>query len=306
MNQYNNKHKSNYNKSNKHRPNFKARSESSIINIRTFHNLIKRELIKQTVQYYRENYANRKIKLLDLSCGKGGDIQKWYDNRIMFVIGFDIDNDSIQEANVRYNGLINRLQKAGVIDLPIYKFYQMDLSKPENIDKIKMIIGDMKFDIVSCQFAIHYFFESKLTLDTFITIVSSYIEKNGFFISTTMNGIKLKKLFASGDTVSNRLFKITNKSVGQPDALYGLKYSVELGESTDTEHYFAGKSLDEYIVDIDRFKEVMKAYGLMFIGTVDFEDWYQKITELQHDSKLLNDQEKEFSFLNFSMVFSYK
>lgn len=279
---------------------FKARKLSSIINIRTFHNQIKRQMITESVDFLKENYGIVDIKLLDLSCGTGGDIFKAYDNGIMTVVGFDINEDSINEAKRRYAELLNTLRRKGTIKLPNYKFYVMDLSDKNNLEKISEIIENIKFDIVSCQFAIHYFFKSPDTLNTFMTIVSSYLNKNAFFIATTMNGNHLKELFKTKNVIQNDIFKITNntKDLSTP---YNNQYTVALGKESDTEHYFAGKDSIEYLVDIEELKKVANKFNLMFIGNIFFSDWY-----LKFNKNMLNQQDKEFSFLNFSFVFMSK
>ena len=280
--------------------NFKARKESSIINIRTFHNWIKRETIDQSCKYLRDNHDVNDIKLLDLAVGKAGDQNKWLDNNIMYVIGFDIDAISINEANRRYNELINQLKRKNVQRLPVYKFYVMDLSDSNNLEKIKRILNGTKFDIVSCQFALHYFFKSPDTLNTFMTIVSSYINKNGFFIGTTMHGNRIKELFkTNNDIIQNDIFKIENNTdILSANSAYNNKYTVSLGKASDTEHYFADKPSIEYLVDINELKKVCSQFNLMFISTTEFENWY-----IKYGKNILSNNEKEFSFLNFSFVF---
>lgn len=270
---------------------FKDRKSSSIYNIRVFHNWVKNELIKQTVNYLKTNYHINKISLLDLSSGRGGDMHKWLNNNIMFVVGFDIDGESIKEAYRRYQQMINDLKRKN-LTIPNYYFYTMDLSDKNNLVKISNILKEQKFNIVSCQFAIHYFFRTEETLDTFIKIVSSYLEKDGFFIGTTMNGNKLMTLEKK---IGNDLFNI-EKVTEELD--YGSKYLVSLGKEGDKEHYFVDRVSEEYIVNIDVLKKMCEKYGMMFIGTTDFEKWYEIFGK-----DLLSEEEKEFSFLNFSFVF---
>lgn len=279
---------------------FKARTESSIYNIRTFHNLIKRNLITESVNFLRQEYQKTSISLLDLSCGKGGDQAKWFDNGIMKVVGFDIDEPSINEAKKRYNELLKTLRYKRVQNLPDYKFYVMDLSDKNNIEKVNRILGDNRFDIVSCQFAIHYFFRSAETLNTFMTIASEHAALDSFFIGTTMNGNKIRELFKTGSTLQNSIYKITNNT-NTFETPYNNKYTVALGEKTDTEHYFAQKDSVEYLVDIEELKKVADKFGFLFIGTTEFNEWYNKL-----NFNKLTDDDKEFSFLNFSFVFKSK
>lgn len=273
------------------------RKESSIINIRTFHNWVKRELITQSCEYLQENYDVESPVLLDLSCGKAGDQNKWISNGIMTVVGFDIDSDSIAEAKKRNREMIEMMKRKGERRLPNYEFYVMDLSDPDNLIRVERIIAGRKFDIVSCQFAIHYFFESMVTLNTFMTIVSNNIKKNGLFIGTTMNGDNVGRLLRENNgVIGNNIYKIS----GNPEMkeIYGNTYVVSLGKESDTEHYFAGKDSKEYLVTSRGLVSICDQYGLSLIGFLGFEQWYDGFGK----DNLTRD-DKEFSFLNFSFVF---
>jgi mRNA (guanine-N7-)-methyltransferase len=279
---------------------FNAREQSSIISLRKFHNWIKRELLTQTSDALMEdnNFGREHIKLLDLAVGKGGDMQKWYDNKIMHVVGFDIDEDSIREAKNRYNQLISGLKKRGIYNLPVYEFYVMDLSQKENLEKIAHILKDKKFNIVSCQFAIHYFFRDKESLINLMTIVNTYSVKGAYWIGTTVNGDMLIELLKGKNMIGNPIYSIEKKYNDKISSPYNNTYLVGLGESTDTEHYFAGKKSQEYLVTIEELKIVSEKMGFLYIGVIDFELWYKSFGQ-----NIMSSDEIEYSFMNFSFVF---
>ena len=79
-----------------------SRRFSSIINLRRFHNWIKRTIIKETVEILKNTYDIKDIALLDLAVGRGGDINKWYDSGIYNVVGIDIDDKSINSFDIIY------------------------------------------------------------------------------------------------------------------------------------------------------------------------------------------------------------
>ena len=288
---------------------FKTRRESSIINIRIFHNWIKRQLINEAVAYLKENYEINKISLLDLAVGKGGDMNKWYDAGIMNVVGFDIDEESINGVNgaiSRYNDMIKQLKRRNIKELPIYEFYVMDLSNPANINKIENIIRNRKFQITSCQFAIHYFFKNETTLDTLIKIISLFKDENCFFLGTTMNGDKIRYLVLNDQRkLENDLYKIECEITSNIKLPYANKYYVSLGKESDKEHYFVNKKSEEYLVNLDELKRICDKYGLNYIGNTEFKRWYE-LYQATNPKYKLNEAEKEFSFLNMSFVFMSK
>jgi 2-polyprenyl-3-methyl-5-hydroxy-6-metoxy-1,4-benzoquinol methylase len=55
--------------------------------LKKFHNKIKRLLIQR--------FAGSCSTLLDLACGRGGDLYKWIDCDIKYVRGYDIAEDEV-------------------------------------------------------------------------------------------------------------------------------------------------------------------------------------------------------------------
>ena len=279
----------------------KQRQRSSIYNLRIFHNWVKRQLIGESAVYLKENYDMQNQSLLDLAAGRGGDMHKWYDSGIYRVSGIDIDKKSIETAKERYSKFSRRKQPA-----PNYKFFVYDLSNPRNIPHITHDLRGQRYDIVSCQFAIHYFFASEMALDTLLRIVRSHIKRNGMFIGTTMSGTKVNEMFVDGNVIRKKLFYLENKvEIMDTYTPYGNKYIVSLGEQDQSEtHYFVDKPSEEYMVDMTELKAKCARYGLMYIGETEFKQWYSLFVKERRDR--MSPEEKEFSFLNFSFVFMAK
>jgi hypothetical protein len=126
--------------------------ESIFSRMRKFHNFIKADLIGEIAAHFKKP---RIISLLDISVGKGGDIQKWERADIDVVYGIDPDAESIEEAKER---LITYVKEGRVKTSRNYTFEQKTITDPNtNIRN--------KFDIVSCHFTLHYFFVNDETLE---------------------------------------------------------------------------------------------------------------------------------------------
>lgn len=276
-------------------------------NIKKFHNWTKRELINKSLNYIDNNYNMKSKTLLDLAVGMACDINKWYDNNIMYAIGFDFCIDSINEANRRFEEMTKRLQGKSQ-PIPTYKFYVMDLSDNKNITKMKQLLKNMKFDIVSCQFAIHYFFVSDTVLFNFMDIVKTFIKNNGLFIGTTMNGGKIMTTLNNNNILENNIFKIEHKMQDNKKTLYGNKCSVLLKLNSEENSYFKGGESNEYLVDIAELVDVCKEYNLLLVDITEFDKWYNVFyyPTLYNNYYKLSDEQKEFSFLNFSFTFINK
>ncbi|GIL96800.1 hypothetical protein Vretimale_2585, partial [Volvox reticuliferus] len=73
------------------------RSEGPARELKDFHNHVKRQLIMR--------FAYKQDRVLDLCCGRGGDLQKWRDAQIGYVRGLDISEREVEEAQRRYSEL---------------------------------------------------------------------------------------------------------------------------------------------------------------------------------------------------------
>lgn len=247
----------------------KQRQQSYFYNMRKFHNGIKRDLYNQ--------YTNSK-NVLELSIGKGGDLGKLFENKVTRVVGYDIDANSITEAKRRLTEYPNDFQEK-------VELHVLDLST-------NVLSGNGDFDVISCMFAMHYFFKSE---DTFLTILSS-IENN-----LRVGGI-LMGTFFDGKSLINRLnapfndpthFKLTREVTNE--TLFGNTINVLLKDNIDISSAEIYNPEDEYIVDFERFTLVMGMLGFELIQS----DLFSK---LNNDYKL-NKTERDVSFLNRTFVF---
>jgi SAM-dependent methyltransferase len=130
------------------------------------------------------------------------------------------------------------------------------------------------FDIVSCQFAIHYFFEHPEKLDGFLNNVSNNLKSGGRFITT----------FMDGDTVDRML---TSSEKGIVDGRKGSKTVWAIIKSYDvfSELRAFGKVVNvylentnqlisEYLVKFDLLVKLAEAKGLELVKSERFDDTF--------------------------------
>jgi hypothetical protein len=238
--------------------------------MRRFHNNVKRQLY--------DKYTKNIDKLLDLACGKGGDLDKWVSNNIKYVVGYDIDEKSILEAQRRvrdYKSSINTQ----------VELYVKDLSK-------NVIDGNKDCDVVTSMFAFHYFFETEETFNTIMKSIDNNLKEGGYFMGAMFDGESLKSVLRNGDykLSDNGEVKFNiNVYKSLTDNVFGNKIGVYLKDTVLDE------PMDEYVVYFDKFVDIMKVRGYELIDTRMFN-------ELDKNSKL-NDIEKGVSYLNRYFVF---
>jgi hypothetical protein len=214
----------------------KNRSDCPSIRIRNFHNYVKRRLFSDSVRFLRNDNSDLQVRLLELACGKGGELHKWVENEIDFVVGIDLFADNIENsvngAQARYRSQITKYEQGklgNISSIPDVHFMVGDISKNirnfntfrtesgkqdvyiplmENLlENKKYNIADEKFNLISIQFAIHYLFDKKESLDGLIDNIEENLALGGLFIGTCFDGQmlwnKLKNM-NKGDYVQAR------------------------------------------------------------------------------------------------------
>lgn len=237
------------------------RNKSPIIKLKHFNNAIKYMLIG--------NYTNAGDRVLDLGCGKGGDINKWQQANVREYVGIDISNASIREAVSRYRSHKPSFEVTFVtgdgFGLPldiVLKEYDGILKDP--------------FDVVSMQFCLHYGFETETKAKRMIENVARSLRVGGKFIGTIPNSdffsFKLKKLPPGEKSFGNSLYNVTfledPPRNGEFKSYYGNVYNYYLKDAID--------NVPEYVVPFDAFRGLCEDYGLRLIEKRVFQDFFSK------------------------------
>ncbi|XP_055415108.1 mRNA cap guanine-N7 methyltransferase isoform X2 [Bubalus kerabau] len=162
------------------------RSQSRIFYLRNFNNWMKSVLIGEFLEKVRQK-KKRNITVLDLGCGKGGDLLKWKKGRIDKLVCTDIADVSVRQCQQRYEDMKNRCRDNEYIFSA--EFITADCSKELLTDKF--CDREMCFDICSCQFVCHYSFESYEQADIMLRNACERLSPGGYFIGTTPNSFEL-------------------------------------------------------------------------------------------------------------------
>ncbi|KAF9065283.1 mRNA capping enzyme-domain-containing protein [Rhodocollybia butyracea] len=163
------------------------RQDSPIIGLKNFNNWVKSVLISKFAHPVLASssikQARTKGKVLDLGCGKGGDIMKWSKARICEYAGADIAAISVDQAQERWESTRTNKFRAS---FATYDFCTQDL---EEVFPPQVLA--QPFDVVSSQFCIHYAFEKEETVRRMLRNVSHYLRPGGAFIGTIPNAEQL-------------------------------------------------------------------------------------------------------------------
>ncbi|XP_065524003.1 mRNA cap guanine-N7 methyltransferase isoform X1 [Lathamus discolor] len=245
------------------------RSQSRIFYLRNFNNWTKSVLIGEFIDRVRRKKND--IAVLDLGCGKGGDLLKWKKGRIKKLVCTDIADISVQQCKQRYEDMKARCRyNEHIFDA---EFIQADSTK--DLLSSKYSDPDMRFDICSCQFVYHYSFETYEQADMMLKNACGNLSPGGYFIGTTPNSFELVKRLESSETNSfgNDVYSVKFEKKGEYP-LFGCKYDFHLEEVVD---------VPEFLVYFPLLEEMAKKHGMKLVYKMTFREFYEeKIKNEEH------------------------
>ena len=325
--------------------------DTSTRGLRDFHNLyVKRKLILAV--------SNRGNTLIDYAVGKAGDLPKWIAANLGFVFGVDVSKDNIE----------NRMDGACARFLNFKKKYRsmpgalfVHGNSGQNIrslkapfsEKDKQItnavfgqgpkdkgalgegvykrygIGEAGFNVSSCQFALHYFFEGPKSFHSFLRNLAECTKIGGFFVGTCYDGLtvfNLLKTKKKEESVTimrdgNKIYEITKQydQTGFPEDEMSLGYAIDVYQES------INKVFREYLVNFNYLVRIMENYGFVVLptgeatglglpnGTGLFEELFDSmVSDVTRDKRKVADygqagemstEEKRISYMNRYFVF---
>ena len=284
------------------------RKDSRIYFMRNFNNWIKSVLIQEYVEKIKEkrkeNNPDERISLnvLDIACGKGGDLMKWQRSNVGHVVGVDIASTSIEQCKDRYRDMRERNRGR----LFSGEFFAADCTKARIQESYQD--KDIEFDLVSCQFAFHYCFESLPQAEKMLQNISENMRRGAFFVGTTPDSrdIMARLHNSSSNSFGNKVFSVSfpdDYDKSSAPALFGEKYTFHLEEVVDC---------PEFLVHFPTFVKLAEKYGLMLVAKERFQNFFNKKTEnkrsetdqrkVDENKKLLNRMNALESYPNKSPV----
>ena len=184
-----------------------------------------------------------------------------------------------------------------------------------------------KFDICSIQFALHYMFEDKTKLHSFLCNVSNYTKQGKYFIGTCYDGKKVYKSLdqiEQGESVEKyidqqKIWHI-KKKYNDEEKLFMNDDENSIGLKISVYQESINKEFDEYLVNFDYFIKLMKDYGFelsdpmlykskMINPIGNFESLYDimmgdtRNLKQYKEAKNMSDEEKHISFMNNYFIF---
>jgi len=274
------------------------RNQSKTFKLQKFHNFIKKNiLIRNTVKLlYSDGILSSNVRLLDLGCGKGGDIWKWRSAKIPYCVGIDISEDNIVNSEdgalVRYG----KMKDSGGF-MPTIKFLQLDVSKSFIEHLPEDFTVDTKFNIITSMYALHYCFKNSHTRDGIIDNIANHLERGGYFVGTCFNGEKVFNMLRGRSSLS---FKVEGETILKIEKGYTETEFIEndsLGLKIDITMHSIGTTNSEYLVNFDHLVNELAKREIRLVEKKDYEDILEK------HRRGLSFTEKQISNLNMYFIF---
>jgi SAM-dependent methyltransferase len=253
-------------------------------------------IMKPWREYSKKN--GNTLRLLDMGCGRSGDADRWRMAGINHVLGIDASSDNIEGG--REGAYARLLKKLSREDFPdnnknfiyitgdlncditssdaivecVSKSKQYNPSDklvaehlwgsrfyPELGDHTYKFASPSSFDIISCQFALHYLWKN---LDVLVDNVDYFLKEGGLFVGTCLNGQLvaeklnesengvIERFISSPPNLNHLLWRIRSKSIG----------NIEVGQEVDVYLESIGQYISEYLVDFDKLTRSLAAKGI--------------------------------------------
>jgi SAM-dependent methyltransferase len=251
--------------------------------MRDFNNWIKSNMIL--------TYCSGKHNVLDIGCGRGGDLIKFIHAGIDEYVGVDIDNNGLyvidDSAYMRYKELRSKNK-----NVPPMYFIHADARARFNVESQESVLpnmtnfnkkliethlsGNKKYDIVNTQFTLHYYLSDQLSWSNFCKNINDHLEINGYVLVTAFDGKliydrlqgKQKMSVSYTDNKGNKnIFFEINKIYSDKDEI-GIGMAIDLYNSLISN---PGTYIREYLVFPEFLTQSLKKNcGLDLVETDSF------------------------------------
>ena len=280
--------------------------------------------------------------LLDIGCGKGGDLNHWIDSKLSMVIGIDVSKDNLQNIE---NGACNRVldkrttQDSALLNNMLFiwadsgKLYSDGSAGRDDINKyyLDILYGNISkgliknkklrsfhnitsvengygFDIVSSQFNLHYFLKDKETLHNLFTNVATNLKSGGVFVGNCLDGNEVMAILGSNKNVNQTSTK--GKKIWEITKRFSVTSLNDdescLGQKIDVFFETINQTLSEYLVNFNYLAKECTNYGLELKSLEPFKDIHAELmtsgTKYGNADKMDSILES-YSFLNKSFIF---
>ncbi|XP_058060441.1 mRNA cap guanine-N7 methyltransferase [Anopheles bellator] len=250
------------------------RTKSNIFFMRNFNNWIKSVVIDKYASLVKNKIrTGSPFRVLDLCCGKGGDLMKWDNLRVTHLICTDIAEVSLEQCESRYKHMFGSKEGSRSAFVRKVEFFAADATLQQL--RTKYEDPSMKLNLVSCQFAFHYSFETFKQADCMLKNAAECLEEGFYFIGTIpdANEIMKRQRTAMSDSFGNAIYNIKFLCDTEKPPLFGAKYNFRLDDVVDC---------PEFLVHFPTLEKLALRHGLQLVEKKRFEEVFEEWKKGKH------------------------
>lgn len=191
-------------------------TDSVIKELRKYNNWVKAVVIRKACPHAEDSRGPPEGKILDIGCGKGGDLQKWRSQNIANYVGLDSAEVSIEQARKRYEEM--RRQRHGpplfIAAFDVFNCFGRNIGENAYVrqqgfdEALDMRWGEGGFDVVSMMFCMHYAWESEDKVRRMLKNVAGALKRGGRMIGVVPDS----------ETISARIVEHHKNKEGENEA----------------------------------------------------------------------------------------
>ena len=213
--------------------------------VKGFHNWIKSNMIS--------SYCKGANAVLDIGCGRGGDLGKFYAANIKEYVGTDIDAAGLYTLKDSAVSRYIRMKKISKL-VPPMTFINADSRARFNVEGQKKVMpgstesnnvciskylsGSRKYDAINAQFTLHYYVSDDISWDNFCQNINDHISDSGYLMITTFDGDLIRRQLKDKE---NMKLSYTDRN-GETTTFFDIKKKY----SDDSEPTGTGHGIDVY------------------------------------------------------------
>lgn len=279
--------------------------------LRDYHNFLK-SIIIYTYCAPKKEYKNGKEQqssVLDIGCGRGGDLQKFYHPRVGNYVGIDIDFNGLftitDNAMQRYNTFKKKYpgfpkmtfihaSGSALLDGDSQEKKIPNMTKQNKLLIENTFTKDKKYDIITSMFAIHYLFDTDDSVNNLISNINNFLKVGGYVLLTLFDPEMVMEKLQGKDTYTsyytdedgkkNKFYEIINNSKEPLKDKVGESIDVHMSwfmedNKYETEYLVTPKLLNETmkkancrLVDTDLFKNLYYMNQPFFQEVIEYEE----------------------------------
>ena len=215
------------------------------------------------------------LNVLDLGCGKGGDILKWHHERVLHYTGVDISESSIAHAKSRVKTTLDKTYNKRSRG---YQSMRFTFNVQDIICYLEEIGTNIMYDVISLQFVIHYIVDDITQLSKLFALCKTHLTPGGVLLGTIVNSDRATELFKRTRSDYFGFIPIINQS----------KQSDETGYAYE---FFLRNCVDhciEHLVPWTQLVTCASGEGFAVDYRLSFDTFEEEENELHEEQRILS------------------